>query len=58
MVQPVVLPSQYMPKQQDTSINTSASIPEPMKLFDDLDHQKVSEPQKKYLPKPQKNGVT
>ena len=37
MVQSVVPPSQYMPIQQDTFINTSASIPEPMKPFDGLD---------------------
>ena len=37
MAQPVVPPSQYIPIQQDTFINTSASIPEPMKPFDGLD---------------------
>ena len=36
-IQPVVPPPQYMPIQQNTFINTSASIPEPMKPFDDLD---------------------
>ena len=34
MVQPVVPPPQYIPIQQDTFINTSASTPEPMKPFD------------------------
>ena len=38
MVQSVVPPPQYMPIQQDAFINTSASIPEPMKPFDGLDH--------------------
>ena len=38
MVQSVVPPSQYIPIQQDTFINTSASILEPMKPFDGLDH--------------------
>ena len=38
MVQSVAPPLQYMPKKQDTFINTSASIPEPMKPFDGLDH--------------------
>ena len=38
MIQHVVPPPQYMPIQQDTIINTSASIPEPMKPFDGLDH--------------------
>ena len=37
MIQPVALPPQYIPMQQDTFINTSASIPEPMKPFDGLD---------------------
>ena len=36
--QSVVPPPQYIPIQQDTFINTSASIPEPMKRFDGLDH--------------------
>ena len=43
MVQSVVPPPQYMPIQQDTFINTSASIPEPIKLFDGLDHSYTSE---------------
>ena len=34
MVQPVVPPSQYIPIQQDTFINTSDSIPEPMKSLE------------------------
>ena len=38
MVQSVVPPPQYIPIQQDTFKNTSASIPEPMKPFDGLDH--------------------
>ena len=38
MVQFVVPPPQYIPIQQDTFVNTSASIPEPMKHFDGLDH--------------------
>ena len=38
MAQSVVPPLQYIPIQQDTFINTSASIPEPMKPFDGLDH--------------------
>ena len=43
MVQSVVPPPQYMPIQQDTFINTSASIPEPMKPFDGLDHSYTPE---------------
>ena len=38
MVQSVVPTPQYIPIQQDTFIKTSASIPEPMKPFDGLDH--------------------
>ena len=38
MVQSVVPPPQYIPIQQDTFINTPASIPESMKTFDGLDH--------------------
>ena len=34
MLQSVVPPPKYIPIQQDTLINTSASIPEPMKPFD------------------------
>ena len=66
MIQPVAPPPQYIPKQQDTFINTSASIPEPMKPFDGLDHSYTPE---EYLPQvearltfaigeePQKNHV-
>ena len=43
MIQPLVPPPQYMPIQQDTFINTSASIPEPMKPFDSLDHSNTPE---------------
>ena len=43
MAQSVVPPSQYIPKQQDIFIKTSASIPEPMKLFDGLDHSYTPE---------------
>ena len=43
MVQSVAPPLQYMPVQQDTFINTSASIPEPMKPFDGLDHSYTPE---------------
>ena len=43
MVQSVVPPPQYIPIQQDTFIKTSASIPEPMKPFDGLDHSYTPE---------------
>ena len=43
MIQPVAPPPQYIPIQQDTFINTSASIPEPMKPFDGLDHSYAPE---------------
>ena len=43
MVQSVVPPPQYIPIQQDTFINTSASIPDPMKSFDGLDHSYTPE---------------
>ena len=43
MVQSVVPAPQYTPIQQDTIINTSASIPEPMKPFDGLDHSYTPE---------------
>ena len=46
MVQSVVPPSQYIPIQQDTFINIFASMPEPMKPFDGLDHSYTTE---KYL---------
>ena len=38
MIQSVVPPPQFMPIQQNTLINNSASILEPMKPFDGLDH--------------------
>ena len=38
MAQSVVPPPRYLPIQQDTFINTSASKPEPMKPLDGLDH--------------------
>ena len=43
MVQSAVPPPQYMPIQQNTFINTSGSIPEPMKPFDGLDHSYTPE---------------
>ena len=43
MAQPVAPPFQYIPIQQDTFISTSASIPEPMKPFDGLDHSYTPE---------------
>ena len=43
MIQPVAPPPQYIPIQQDTFINTSASIPVPMKPFDRLDHSYTRE---------------
>ena len=43
MAQTVVRSPQYIPLQQDTFINTSASIPEPMKPFDGLDHSYTPE---------------
>ena len=43
MAQSVVPQPQYIPIQQDTLINTSASIPEPMKPFDSLDHSYTPE---------------
>ena len=42
-IQPVIPSPQYIPIQQDTFINTSASIPEPMKPFDGLDHSYTPE---------------
>ena len=42
-VQPVIPPPQYIPIQQDTFINTSASAPEPMKPFDGLGHSYTPE---------------
>ena len=46
MAQSVVSSPQYIPIQQDTFMKTSASIPEPMKPFEGLDHSYTSE---KYL---------
>ena len=43
MVQSVVPPPQYIPIQHDTFINTSGSIPDPMKSFDGLDHSYTPE---------------
>ena len=43
MAQPVAPPPQYIPIQQDTFINTSASIPKPMKPLDGLDHSYTPE---------------
>ena len=43
MAQTVVPSAQYIPLQQDTIINTSASIPEPMKPFDGLDDSHTTE---------------
>ena len=43
MAQPVISPFQYIPIQQDTFINTSASIPEPIKHFDGLDYSYTPE---------------
>ena len=41
--QPVATPLQYIPVQHDTLMNMSASIPEPMKPFDGLDHSYTPE---------------
>ena len=43
MAQPVISPSQYIPMQQNTFIDTSASLPEPMKPFDGLGHSYTPE---------------
>ena len=43
MAQSVVPPPQYIPIQQDTFINTSASIREPLKPFDGLDKSHTPE---------------
>ena len=40
--QSVATPLQYIPIQHDTFMNMSASIPEPMKLIDGLDHSLYS----------------
>ena len=42
-IRPVAPPPQYIPRQQDTFTNTSASITEHMKPFDDLDHSYTPE---------------
>ena len=41
--QSVATPLQYIPVQHDTFMNMSASIPEPMKPFDGLDHSYTPE---------------
>ena len=41
--QPVATPLQYIPVQHDTFMNMSASIPEPLKPFDRLDHSYTPE---------------
>ena len=41
--QVVATPLQYIPVQHDTFLNMSASIPEPMKPFDGLDHSYTPE---------------
>ena len=43
MAQSIAPPPHYIPIQQDTFLNTSASIPEPMKRFDGLDHSYTPE---------------
>ena len=43
MMQPIPHPQSYIPIQQDTFMNTSASIPELMKPFDGLDHSYTPE---------------
>ena len=43
MAQSIAPPPHYISIQQDTFINTSASIPEPMKPFDGLDHSYTPE---------------
>ena len=43
MAQSVAPPLQYIPIQHDTFIKTSASIPQPMKPFDGLDHSYTPE---------------
>ena len=49
MVQSVVPPPHCIPIQQDTFINTSASIPEPMKPCDGLDHSYTPEETLKHV---------
>ena len=41
--QQIIPPLQYLPMPQDTFINMSASIPEPIKPFDGLDHSYTPE---------------
>ena len=43
LTQQLAPPPQYLPMPQDTFINMSASIPEPMKPFDGLDHSYTPE---------------
>ena len=43
LTQQVAPPLQYLPMPQDTFMNMSASIPEPMKPFDGLDHSYIPE---------------
>ena len=43
LTQQLAPPPQYFPMPQDTFINMSASIPEPMKPFDGLDHSYTPE---------------
>ena len=43
LTQQVAPPLQYLPMPQDTFMNMSASIPEPMKPFDGLDHSYTPE---------------
>ena len=43
MVHSVVPPPQYITIEQNTFMNTSTSIPEPMKPFDGLDHSYTAE---------------
>ena len=38
LTQQLAPPLHYLPMPQDTFVNISASIPEPMKPFDGLDH--------------------
>ena len=43
MMQPIPHPQSFIPIQQDTLIKTAASILEPMKPFDELDHSYTPE---------------
>ena len=47
LTQQLAPPLQYLPMPQDTFMNMSASIPEPMKPFGGLDHSYTPE---EYLP--------